>query len=486
MTTFPKLVISLSLIILPVFPMLAQDCKCAESFERAVDAYETNYSLFMYKVTDENRSLYEAHTDVMRQKATKTADLNDCKVVLEKWLDFFRDGHTYIVTSVPQSNETYSEEIQMTEAQFKGEYREKSYNLNPIFGIWKSGSYTVAVIPSPKTSKRDRDFVAVIIESNNPNWKNGEVKFELKNTFGTSYQVNYLMGDHSVEKLTGEQTDFGTLELAGLNEWKKLWPEGNNIKKQSEIGLKMDQFHVAYIDEIPYLRLPDFYSVAPEYVDSLMKAHHDKILKADFMVVDVRGNGGGNDGTYFPVLPYLLSGPITLPSNGFWLSEFNTELLINAFAAENGLSVEEYAVQEKAEYEMFTKNKGTAYFKGNGSWTFTADTIYTVGPKKVIILTDEMTGSSGETFVYRTNQSDRVVVYGQNTAGVVDGFNGAPMDIGCFQAVFPTSYRAPDIKENPIDPYGIAPDVYVDEKVDVLAYAIEHMKQLIKNEQSQE
>ncbi|WP_245869124.1 S41 family peptidase [Pontibacter ramchanderi] len=83
-------------------------------------------------------------------------------------------------------------------------------------------------------------------------------------------------------------------------------------------------------------------------------------------------------------------------------------------------------------------------------------------------MTDKETASSGETFVFRANQSDRVVVYGQNTAGVVDGFNGLSKNIGCFEVVFPSSYRARDLDKNPIDPYGIAPDVFVNEKVDVL------------------
>jgi len=477
-----KLVCSLSMLCVPMLPLKAQDCDCEASFKIALEAYEKNYSLFMYKVTDENRDLYDAHTDLMLEKAKKTEDFEDCKILLEQWLDFFRDGHTYIVNSGQQSKESYSEEIEITEKRFKKEYQENSYELNPVLGIWKNGAYTVAIMPSPKSSTRERDYVAVIIKSTNPNWKKGEVKFELKTVFGTSYKINYLMGDHSVEKRSGEQTDFGVLEIEGLNEWVKLWPEIENGQKQSEIEMKMDQFHISYIDEIPYLRLPDFYSVDESYVDSLMKAHHDKILAADFMVVDLRGNTGGNDGTYFPVLPYVLSGPVILPSNGFWLSEDNTEYLINAMAAYNGLSVEEYAVQNKEAYDTFINNKGTAFFKGDSTWTFTPDTIYQEGPQKVIILTDEEVASSGETFVYRANQSDKVVVYGQNTAGVVDGFNGFPLDLGCFTAVFPTSYRAPDIKENPIDPYGIAPDVYVDKEVDVLAYAIDHMKHLIKNE----
>ena len=481
MNTFLKYLFFFYVTIAAIHPVQAQDCKCIEVYEKAVKAYEENYSLFVYKVTTENRDLYNAHKAIIRERANESTSLRDCKKVLEQYLQFFRDGHNYILDSDNQVSEPYIENVEVTEAQFRDNYKKQAYHLNPLLGIWKRGSYTVAIMPSQNHSKPKRDFVGVVLESSNTNWQKGQVKFELYSNFGTSYQINYMMGNHTVKSTSGVQKDYGVLEIEEIGEWEKLWPEVENKKQLSEIELKYDEFHISYIDDIPYLRLPDFYSVEPEYVDSIMKANHDKILKSDFMVVDIRGNTGGSDATYFPVLPYLLTGPITLPSNGFWLSEDNTEHLINAFAASNGLTVEEYAEKEKTEYQMFVENKGTAYFKGTGEWTFTADTIYN-GPKKVIVLTDKEVYSSGETFVYRVNQSDKVVVYGQNTAGVVDGFNGFHLDLGCFTVAYPTSYRAPDIKENPIDPYGIAPDVYVSEKEDVLAYAIKHMTQLLKND----
>ncbi|WP_245868904.1 hypothetical protein [Pontibacter ramchanderi] len=39
-------------------------------------------------------------------------------------------------------------------------------------------------------------------------------------------------------------------------------------------------------------------------MDSLLKLHHANIMKANFMIVDVRGNSGGNDANYFLVMPY--------------------------------------------------------------------------------------------------------------------------------------------------------------------------------------
>jgi hypothetical protein len=52
--------------------------------------------------------------------------------------------------------------------------------------------------------------------------------------------------------------------------------------------------------------------------------------------------------------------------------------------------------------------------------------------------------------------------------------------INCFELHYPSSVRAKDVAENPIDPYGMAPDVYVDKKVDVLKFAIDHMTELLK------
>ncbi|WP_299986124.1 S41 family peptidase [uncultured Pontibacter sp.] len=480
MKTFLPALLTVFLSMASSSSLQAQDCNCTDSFDATADAYEKNYSLFIYKVTDENRDLYNAHKQVIRRKAEQVTDLNDCKAVLDQYLHFFRDGHTYILHSGKKVY--HNEKIKLSEKEFKKAYKKKNYSLHPIFGIWENGSYTVAIVPNTGESKRERDYVGVVLKSSNPNWKQSDVKFELTSKASGSYQVNFMMGDHSVNNTTAQQIGRSLLEIDGLGDWNKVWPEENNQQPKNEIQAKYNQFHLAYIDGIPYLRLPDFYSVERSYVDSLMKSNHEKIMKSDFMIIDVRGNSGGNDGTYFPVLPYVLSGPIELPINGFWLSEYNTQMIIEALAAMKGLSVEEYAEKEKEEYDGFMANKGTAYFEDDGdSWTFKTDTLYN-GPKKVIILADKATASSGETFIYRANQSIKVVVYGQNTAGVVDGFNGIPKDVGCFEVVFPSSYRAKDIKENPIDPYGIAPDVFVNEKMDALEYAIEHMRHLIKNE----
>ncbi len=51
----------------------------------------------------------------------------------------------------------------------------------------------------------------------------------------------------------------------------------------------------------------------------------------------------------------------------------------------------------------------------------TLDTLYS-NPRKAAILMNEGSGSSAETFVYRCRQSSKATLYGENTAGVIDGW----------------------------------------------------------------
>jgi hypothetical protein len=471
------LILSISLLLLISLTATAQDCSCSDSFEATVETYERNYSLFMYKVTGQNKHLYEAHTTLMREKANNTDNLLVCKAVLGQWLDFFRDGHTYL--SITAKMEVNTEKVSLSEKQFKTDYKSKTYEENPLLGIWQNGGYKVAIIPNAKGSQGKRDFVGVILESTNENWNKNEVKFELNTIFGTSYKANFMMGDHSPRSTKAKQQSTTKLSFDNLSDWTKIWPQIDGNASQNVVESNYNKFHFADLEGIPYLRFPDFFSVDGEHVDSIMKANHEKLIAADFIIIDVRDNRGGNDGTYFPILPYILSGPVQIPNTGYWMSEDNIQQILEDSDLRDK-TLEEYTEEERQQYDYLMSFKDSIYFPDpdNYFYSYESDTLFG-GPKKVVLLTNNETASSGETFVYRANQSEKVVVYGQNTAGIVDGFNGLSTDIGCFKLTYPSSFRSMDLDKNPIDPYGIAPDVYVDKETDMLAYAIAHMKLLL-------
>src|SRR5690606_10247681 len=132
--------------------------------------------------------------------------------------------------------------------------------------------------------------------------------------------------------------------------------------------------------------------------DSIMKIHHKKLQEADFIILDVRNNRGGNDATYYPILPYILSGPVEIPNTGLWMSEANIQHFLKQSDLK-GKSLEEYTEEERQIHDYVMSLKGTAYFQQSEyAYTYEPDTIY-AGPQKVILLTNEKTVSSAETFV---------------------------------------------------------------------------------------
>ncbi len=477
MKIISKLLLILIFFVLSTLSSRAQDCTCAEAFEKAVQVYENDYALFNIKITEANREFYVANKEVFREKASRVSSIEDCLPVLEQWLQFFRDGHTYIrFTGNSALKETRRSIVIDKNAFLKEIKKKKAYKENDLLGIWKYGDYEVGIMQ--KKESPDNEFIGVVLNSKNKLWKQGDVKFELSQVYGNDYEVVYYRDDNSRRKLKGKLQNPEHLEFIDFNNWVKTWPSNTNIVTKTEEAYLFNDFHIRIIDgKIPYIRFPNFYEKEPAFVDSLLQAHHQELVNADFFIVDVRDNNGGNDAVYKPIFPYILSGPIQTPNYGLWLSEGNIDIFLD------GRKPEDLDEESKAEYDYLSSLTGELFWPSGDEYASTSipDTLF-APHQKVAVLINEKTISSGETFVYRTRQSEKVILYGQNTAGIIDGFNVLTRSIDCFDLYYPSSVRAKDVAENPIDPNGMAPDVYVDEKVDVLKFAIEHMTQLLKND----
>lgn len=455
----------------------AMPCDCLDAFEATIETYKNNYSLFRYKVTEANLLVYTAFIDVMREKAQQAENLKDCKLVLEQYLDFFRDGHNSISLVIKDDQEF--ESISVSEEQFKSDYKVNGYHKDEVPGIWKWREYTVAILPDLKAGSRKRDFVGALLESTHKAWKPGDVILELTTGQEEELEVSFFMPDHSEMVMTGRKINAGQIEIKGLGDWQKIWP----VVEIDEDRKLFNTFHLRIIDDVPYIRFPDF-NVDPQKVKKAITSNHEKLINADFIVVDLRDNGGGSDYAYFPILPYVLSGPIEMPHVGMWLSEDNLQPYLIEQGGK-GKKPEERTPKEKENYDYLMTYKDSLFYQtpDEYSYTYEADTIYK-SPKKIAVLMNENSGSSAETFIFRAKQSDRVIFYGQNSSGVVDGFMQISKNIGCFELNYPHAIRSRDVAENPIDPYGFEPDVYLDKSVDALDFSIRHMKLLLKNSET--
>ncbi len=98
--------------------------------------------------------------------------------------------------------------------------------LNPIEGLWTSvedNRYKLGIIKD--TSNVNRDYVAIIVDTENPLWKPKQVKIEFEKTaYPRVYTTSYYMSDHSKQGTTSFINDIGILQIELKN------PDGSSLE----------------------------------------------------------------------------------------------------------------------------------------------------------------------------------------------------------------------------------------------------------------
>ena len=171
------------------------------------------------------------------------------------------------------------------------------------------------------------------------------------------------------------------------------------------------------------------------------------------LILDIRGNGGGQDYVYQPYLRLLYDHPGNGDGILFYDTETNRkqmEIYFPGMYEETPLSKEEGPSNQMV------------YF---GDFPIVFNMESSPLPKKAVIIIDKGVGSSGEQLILDARScSDRVIVYGRdNTKGCLD-FSSCrtgqlPKSGGVYQMPMTVSTRVLDGRG--IDDQGIAPDVRV-------------------------
>jgi C-terminal processing protease CtpA/Prc len=205
------------------------------------------------------------------------------------------------------------------------------------------------------------------------------------------------------------------------------------------------------------LKLPSFDYDFKQSIDSILEANHQLITSTPNLVIDLRGNGGGQDFTFAQVIPYLYSGPVVIHSVEIWASEGNIaeeeKSLEKDLPEEVKKDVERKLARMKAHPNTFVN------LLEQDTFMYRLDSVYRF-PQKIGILIDNKCASSAEEFLLRAKQSRKVTLFGSATLGCLDYSNVRPVWLPSQKRVFalPTS-RSVRLPEDPIDKTGIKPDV---------------------------
>jgi C-terminal processing protease CtpA/Prc len=250
---------------------------------------------------------------------------------------------------------------------------------------------------------------------------------------------------------------------------KRVFPE---IKSEPKIEkyFKAISAENPYFEEINHetvlLRIPRFWGSEKSKIDSVINANKKTILKSKNLIVDLRNNGGGSDGSFQELLPILYTNPIRTVGVEMLSTPLNNQRMLDF------INKEEYGFDEEGKkwaqksYDKLSRHIGEFVMLKEYPITETIfDTIHEY-PENVGIIINENNGSTTEQFLLAAKQSKKVKLFGTTTAGVLDISNMYFVKSPCeeFELGYSLS-KSMRIPEMTIDDKGIQPDYYIDKEI---------------------
>ncbi|HEX8360095.1 MAG TPA: S41 family peptidase [Longimicrobium sp.] len=227
-------------------------------------------------------------------------------------------------------------------------------------------------------------------------------------------------------------------------------------------------------DSTAILRIPDLDAAYKGAVDSLVAASRARLLRTPYLLVDVRGNGGGCTCTYESIVPLFYTGPIAITGNDVWSSEGNLAAMREW--STDPVMPEGIRRTAAAVVARMEANPGR-FVPWVADTTLRMDTVYPQ-PRAVGVLVDAECASSCENLVLDAMQSRKVTVAGAgNTKGVGDYGNVRSLWLpGWRRLRIPTS-RSRRLPRRPIDGIGIPPQLRIPAgEADPVEFTLRHLR----------
>jgi hypothetical protein len=461
------------------FATQAQPCDCPATFTWMVHTFEQNDAGFKLVVDRKGEAAYAEHTADLRTRMSDAKDLRACTGLLNEWLQWFRRGHIGIgpteqaQQATPQGTTTAPAQavvapvgrtVKLTEAELVKRLDRLGNASHPLEGVWSGGPYRVGIVRQVKDSTR---FDAVILASENPNWKPGEVKVEVQRQADGRYTGTFYMGDHSPEPVVAElQGSSGSLLQMGAGWVRQVpAPQLSQAERMHQRAMQADAPFMERMNERTlYLRIPSFVFEQKVRIDSVLGAHDALIRSTENLIIDIRYGTGGSDASYAGLIPYLYTSPMRSVGVKLWATELNAagyEAYADMFGreTEDGRECLDIAARMRAALGAWVDMNAQP-------WSVDSAHAVLPYPQRVGIICNEGNGSTDEQFLLDARTSAKVKLFGHPTMGSLDVSNMRQVTSpdGCYELGYTMSmsHRLPRM---PVDVMGIQPDHYLDEGI---------------------
>lgn len=465
-----------------------QECRCATNFELIFQKVRDNYAGWGDKVTTKTQASFDKITADTRDKVVDIKNEKECYKAINDWISFFKDGHVFIGTVAPYSEDVSAAEIEKRAAKlqqlpYSNEAAFMQYlNTNPtklksVEGIWESDDkgYRLGIV---RDKNNENKFSAFLLSDRDSRWKAGKTKFEMTQVAPNRYTTTYYYADFSGEKcLTREVKDF--LVLENIYKFQKVYPKPAETASTVEIQQKIADYRVEKLDdETALIVLPPFtMSNAYELVADLVSKNLEILGTTPNLIIDIRNNPGGDDFSYVPLFPFIYTNPIVRQSGFFRASEENIISIAHELEVIQSIPIYQERLVPKLQPVLRDMQSNIGRFIKGPDKEFTYGVVMNT-PKKVAILANRNTASTAENMIFEAKQSKKVTFFGENTKGLADYTDVRDWALPCYgwRIAFALA-KSPRLPNNPIDNVGIKPDVKIpDETADWVEFTRQYLK----------
>jgi hypothetical protein len=427
----------------------SKNCNCETEFRYIKAFVEKNYAGFKDKQALMTPSGYKKMADIYLAFSKGPNSNEKCLLIISQFLDQFKDHHVSVGINFDpyKVDSAYLQQrqiIPISDARI-AELR-KSKTFEGIYDFHERALYKIAVI---KDKTDLHDYVGIIISSNLPGWKKGMIKFEGKLISdslakGVLYIINHMPKQ--------EHFYFGKDLIGGDWQREGTSKEKTDYKYEPVASKKLSE-------KTLYIKVSNFSPSNAANIDSILRVNEKYLKTVPYLVLDLRGNGGGADFAYMPLLPYLYTGSVSAYGSSLLSTDANVEGW-KKYLEDKDLPEARLTSITKTIQQM-ENNKGKWVINSNDN--VISNYTKLPYPNKVVILIDNNSASSTEQFLLFARQSSKVTFMGQNTSGTLDYSNVIEAPFSCMPYVLRySSSRSRRLDHNQgIDDTGIKPDQYL-------------------------
>ncbi len=436
------------------------DCDCVKQLDDIADFMKDNYVGYGDKLKHIGPAVYLKKMGALKKMAQQPNGKDRCLAIINAYLTLFNDQHIGISTNFDATltDSAYAKTRELAPVSQKTIDRlKKSTGIEGIYISKYDSSYTIALV---KDKTLVGDYTGIITDTKLPHWKKGQVKLIMKQVNDSLYKgVMYMRNQQPKIDyfLVGKNTVGG--------DWLR---EGATKPVYNREYMPVDARPLT--DQTFYIKISSFEPYNWKNIDSVFKLYDSTLKRTPNLVLDLRNNGGGADFAYMPILPLIYTKPIKT----IGVDVLSTDATIKGWKTIlNDPDIPETSRKNiEGMISQMETNKGKLVNIADDE----VDSSFTVlpYPKKVVVLINQNCASTTEQFLLAARQSDKVILAGQRTGGVLDYSNVRMAPFSCmpYNLRFSTTRsRRVDVGQG-IDNSGIKPNVVLSPKVDWIQEAV--------------